>query len=175
MKYQRIFTAAMVTGLVIVPGVVAAQRDNTAPNIPAPTSTASRMSGDDLLHISRGHIELEDSDDSQKSTHANAPNLANKVSEDDEVYEDNHEEAHRSSMHDDDSDDDMMNEGQSAAVISQFDAIAIAQTYSPNSSVREVELENEHSVLVYSIELSDGTKVDVSASDGSVLRVRNDR
>jgi uncharacterized membrane protein YkoI len=54
--------------------------------------------------------------------------------------------------------------------LTQDDAIAIAESHS-GSAAAFVELENEGGILVYSIELEDGSEVEVDANTGDILEV----
>jgi uncharacterized membrane protein YkoI len=63
---------------------------------------------------------------------------------------------------------------QGQATISAADAEAIALAANPGTSVDENDLEKENSVLVYSIELSNGTDVAVDANTGEILQTRVD-
>lgn len=57
-----------------------------------------------------------------------------------------------------------------AGLISLSDAQAIAQAQFPDKTIRKVEAETEHGILVYSVRFTDGSKVDVSAADGSIVK-----
>ncbi len=48
-----------------------------------------------------------------------------------------------------------------------------AQNVFPGKTVTKIELEQEEDIVVYSIRFSDESRVDVSASDGSVVRVKD--
>ncbi|MEK7602979.1 MAG: PepSY domain-containing protein [Patescibacteria group bacterium] len=50
----------------------------------------------------------------------------------------------------------------------------IAQAQRPGKTVTKIELETEDGKVVYSVRFSDGGRVDVSATDGSVVRVKNE-
>ena len=58
------------------------------------------------------------------------------------------------------------------ATISMQDARTIAQDKQPGKTIVKIELEVEDGVVVYSVRFSDGSRVDVSATDGSVVRVK---
>ncbi len=49
----------------------------------------------------------------------------------------------------------------------------IAATQRPGKTITKIELETENGVVVYSVRFSDDGRVDVNASDGSILRVKN--
>lgn len=49
----------------------------------------------------------------------------------------------------------------------------IAQAQRPNKTIQKIELETENGVIVYSVRFSDDGRVDVNASDGTIVRVRN--
>lgn len=59
------------------------------------------------------------------------------------------------------------------AGISIQDAIAAAKAQHPNVSVKKVELETEEGVIVYSVRFVDGARVDISANDGSINRIKD--
>ncbi len=63
---------------------------------------------------------------------------------------------------------------QSQVSISATDAEAAALAANPGTSVVENELEKENGVLVYSIELSNGTDVEVDANTGEILQTAAD-
>jgi uncharacterized membrane protein YkoI len=48
-----------------------------------------------------------------------------------------------------------------------------AQEVFPDKTITKIELETENGVVVYSVRFSDDSRVDVSASDGSIVRSRN--
>lgn len=56
--------------------------------------------------------------------------------------------------------------------VTLVDARAIAQAQRPGQTITKIELESENGVIVYSVRFSDGGRVDVNATDGSILRVR---
>lgn len=58
------------------------------------------------------------------------------------------------------------------AAVSIQQAIDIAKKERPDATLRKVELEVEDGVVVYSVRFTDGSRVDVSAADGSVQRVK---
>lgn len=58
------------------------------------------------------------------------------------------------------------------AAVSIQQAIDIAKKELPDATLRKVELEVEDRVVVYSVRFTDGSRVDVSAADGSVQRVK---
>lgn len=63
-----------------------------------------------------------------------------------------------------------------AGFVAQIDlsrARAIAQAQRPDKTINKVELETENGVVVYSFRFTDEGRVDVSATDGSIVRVRN--
>lgn len=51
-------------------------------------------------------------------------------------------------------------------------ARAIALQQKPEGQIRKIELENESGVVVYSVRFTDDARVDVNASDGSIVRTR---
>ncbi len=62
-----------------------------------------------------------------------------------------------------------------AGFVAQIDisrAREIAQAQRPGKTITKVELETENGVVVYSFRFSDDGRVDVNATDGSVVRVR---
>jgi uncharacterized membrane protein YkoI len=58
---------------------------------------------------------------------------------------------------------------QGKATISAADAEAAALAANPGTTVVKTELDNENGVLVYSVELTNGTDVKVDAGNGSIL------
>lgn len=52
-------------------------------------------------------------------------------------------------------------------------AVAIANATLPGKTFKKVESETEHGMNVWSVRFQDGSRVDVSKADGSVLRVRD--
>jgi uncharacterized membrane protein YkoI len=60
--------------------------------------------------------------------------------------------------------------GKSQASISAADAEAIALAANPGTNIVENELEKDNGVLVYSIELNNGTDVEVNGSTGNILQ-----
>lgn len=58
------------------------------------------------------------------------------------------------------------------ATISLQEARTIAQNQQPGKTIVKIELEVENGVVVYSVRFSDDSRVDVSASDGSIIRVK---
>lgn len=48
-----------------------------------------------------------------------------------------------------------------------------AQATFPSKTIVKIELESENAIVVYSVRFSDGSRVDVSATDGSVVRSRD--
>ncbi len=58
----------------------------------------------------------------------------------------------------------------SEAALTQDQAVAIAEAYT-GSTMAFVELENEGGVLKYSVELEDGSEVEVDANTGGILQV----
>ena len=63
---------------------------------------------------------------------------------------------------------------QAKATISAADAEATALAANPNSNVVETELDNENGVLVYSVELDNGTEVKIDAGNGQILHTEVD-
>ncbi len=61
----------------------------------------------------------------------------------------------------------------SGAVMTMEQAIAQAQAVFPGKIVTKVEVENEHNALVYSIRFSDGSRMDIDANTGAVVRTRD--
>ncbi len=60
------------------------------------------------------------------------------------------------------------------AGISIQQAIDVAKKEHPNAKVRKVELESEEGIVVYSVRFTDDSRVDVSAVDGSIKRVKTE-
>ncbi len=58
------------------------------------------------------------------------------------------------------------------AGVSIQQAIDIAKNEKPEATLRKVELEVEDGIVVYSVRFTDGSRVDVSAADGSIQRVK---
>lgn len=58
------------------------------------------------------------------------------------------------------------------AAVSIQQAIDIAKKERPDATLRKVELEVEDGTVVYSVRFTDGSRVDVSAADGTVQRVK---
>ncbi len=59
------------------------------------------------------------------------------------------------------------------AGISISEARQIAQNQRPDKTITKIELETEGGVVVYSVRFSDNGRVDINATNGNVLRVRN--
>lgn len=59
-----------------------------------------------------------------------------------------------------------------SATITLVDARKTAQVLYPDKTIKKIKLESEEGVIVYSVRFTDGTRVDVSATDGSVTRNR---
>lgn len=59
------------------------------------------------------------------------------------------------------------------AGVSVQQAKDIASAKFPAKTITKIELESENGVVVYSVRFSDGSRVDVNATDGSVIRVRD--
>ena len=55
------------------------------------------------------------------------------------------------------------------AFVGAADTEAVALAANPDTSVVETELDNENGVLVYSVELSNGSDVKVDAGNGQIL------
>lgn len=53
-------------------------------------------------------------------------------------------------------------------------AVEIAKSSRPGVKVEKIELESENGVIVYSVRFVDDSRVDVDATNGSVLRVKTD-
>lgn len=65
------------------------------------------------------------------------------------------------------------NEGSATAAdatLTQDEAIAIAEA-ERNSTATAIELEREHGKVIYSIELADGSEVEVDANTGDILQI----
>lgn len=80
---------------------------------------------------------------------------------------------------DDDNDDEFEAENEAlpagfVADVSVSEAIRIAKEQRPNSTVEKVELEVEDGEVVYSVRFTDESRVDVSATDGTVERVKSE-
>ena len=73
----------------------------------------------------------------------------------------------------DDKDDDNVAPPVDTATITLDAAKATADTALPGKTFAKAELENEDGVLVWSIRFTDGSRVDVNATDGSVTRVKD--
>ncbi len=58
--------------------------------------------------------------------------------------------------------------------ISLDQAKAIALGVFPGKTIKAVETEQEHGVIVYSVRFTDDSRVDVQASDGAVLRMESE-
>lgn len=58
-----------------------------------------------------------------------------------------------------------------AAALSLADAYEKALAQNPGAKLKEVEIESEDGKIVYEFKFSNGTKVEISAADGSVLKV----
>lgn len=58
----------------------------------------------------------------------------------------------------------------SSSTVTLDQATAIAQAVFPDKTVQKVETETEHGVQIFSVRFTDGSRVDVRASDGAVLR-----
>lgn len=78
-------------------------------------------------------------------------------------YDDNH----------DDEDDEPL-PADFEAKISIQQAIATANNKRPNSKVEKVEIEVESGVVVYSVRFTDDSRVDVNATTGAVVRVKDE-
>lgn len=51
-------------------------------------------------------------------------------------------------------------------------AVNTAKQEMPNGAVRKVELEMEDNIVVYSVRFKDGSRVDINATDGTVVRTK---
>lgn len=58
----------------------------------------------------------------------------------------------------------------SEATLTRDEAIAIAEAET-GSTAAFVELENENNTLVYSVELEDGSEIEIDASTGDILEI----
>ncbi|MBA2279043.1 PepSY domain-containing protein [Candidatus Saccharibacteria bacterium] len=78
----------------------------------------------------------------------------------------------------DDNDDDIEDiealPANFVASITIQEAIIIAQEKRPDSKLNKVELEVEDGVIVYSVRFTDDSRVDVSAADGSIQRLKDE-
>lgn len=74
----------------------------------------------------------------------------------------------------DEDDDDVSLPSGFTASVSLQEAVATAKAEHPGSAVKKVELETEDGVVYYSVRFVDGTRVDVSAVDGSIGRIEID-
>lgn len=160
MNKRTLLTGALMAGLVIVPGLTMAESGR-------PNKVDDNPSANDILEA-RG-IDISDMS-ANNSTPSQSPrtvedNPARIGNDDNGVHQSNG--LHHSS--DDSSDTAASN--SSSTTISRDQAVAIAQSVFSNSVFEKVELEFEHGVQVYSVRFTDDARVDVSADDGSVLRV----
>lgn len=58
--------------------------------------------------------------------------------------------------------------------ITQEQAVDIASKQVPGKTLKKVEIETEEGTKVYSVRFTDDTRVDVRASDGTIVRVNKD-
>jgi hypothetical protein len=56
------------------------------------------------------------------------------------------------------------------AAISPFEALAAAQEILPDDTIVSLDTKNEHGKTLYTVCFSDGTCVDIRASDGHIIR-----
>lgn len=56
------------------------------------------------------------------------------------------------------------------STITQEEAKAIADTVYPDKTIREVELEQEHGLMVWEIKFTDGSRLDIDAETGAITR-----
>lgn len=73
---------------------------------------------------------------------------------------------------DDDLDEDDSVPAGFVAGITIEQARTIAANNRPGETITKIELETENGVVVYSVRFSDGGRVDVNATDGSVVRIK---
>ena len=52
-------------------------------------------------------------------------------------------------------------------------AVTLAESQFPNKTLKKVETEAEHGVAVFSVRFTDGSRVDVDASTGALVRVQD--
>jgi uncharacterized membrane protein YkoI len=75
----------------------------------------------------------------------------------------------------DDNDEDANNQppvAANAVAVNQDQATAIAMTAMPGKAVKKVQSESEGGTAVFSVRFTDGSRVDVRASDGAVVRTK---
>lgn len=53
-------------------------------------------------------------------------------------------------------------------------AYELALAQNPGGKLKEVELESEHGIVVYKFEFSNGTKIEIGATNGGVVRVKKE-
>lgn len=82
-----------------------------------------------------------------------------------------HHQSNDAAEVDDDQGDEAPDDASTGqTVISSEQAQAIAQQLHPDVTIVKVELETEDGIQVFSIRFSDGSRVDINAADGSVVR-----
>ena len=79
-------------------------------------------------------------------------------------------------LSDDNSNDDSSstNTPGSSSSVTLDQAKAIALSVFPNKTIKKVETELEHGVLVYSVRFTDSSRVDVNSNDRSIVRTEQE-
>jgi hypothetical protein len=168
MKYSKIMFGAALLGLVVVPSLANARRgaDDPAGHIRQESKPTSQNDSTSQLPETddSGHDSMNDLNDDHGS----------RVEDSSSTLDDDLTDDSSSSDSSDDDDQALAPTPQPAPSngISSAQAIAIAQSYFPNSTFEDVEREFEHGIEVYKVDFTDDARVDVSVSDGSVTRVR---
>lgn len=67
------------------------------------------------------------------------------------------------------------NASSAEASVSLEDATVLANDTLPGRTLKKVELETEHGVLVWSFRFTDGSRVDVDATNASIVEVRDEQ
>lgn len=141
---KKVLTIATVIGLVAVPSA----------------AMASHRADDPQTTPSQANVQREDHQ-------ANRPN-------DDAVVQaaDNQGQV-RDQVDNDNDDNDQTPPANPTTGLTLAQAEAIAQNQLPNKTIARAELENEEGIQVFSVRFSDGSRVDVDASTGAIVRTQN--
>lgn len=159
---KRIFVSTvLVAGLVAVPSVAFARQgaDDRSTEV-------RREDRSDNQEVNR-RVQTEDNSNTAKEDNPNSVDANGNDLRGDGTPEDNQPlqaEQMQSSQ--------TSSEVNTAAVTRQ-QAIDIANGRMPGKELKKVEAENEHGVAVWSVRYEDGSRVDVSQSDGTIQRERN--
>lgn len=141
---KKIILAAAVAGLVAVPTLVSA-----------------RHGADDTTQTGTTNVRREDrrEDRRQDKTTASSTTANTQSTEAENEAGDDNSTQNQTPV-----------TGDTSTKIAQDEAQTTAQAVFPNKTVTKVETENEHGATVYSFRFSDGSRVDVDAMTGKVVR-----